>query len=101
MTFSIQEQARMLDVTKMFNDERIVDAMIDIAEQVAIDERLRPLWIAGPLDQMFIMLDGWKEAMRAARDYKHGELSAEMFRARLVILAGSIVRVIVNLECEA
>ena len=101
MTYSIQEQARMLDVTKIFNDERIVDAMIDIAEQVAIDERLRPLWIACPLDQMFIMLDGWKEAMLAARDYKHGELSAEMFRARLVILAGSIVRGIVNLECEA
>lgn len=98
MTYSIQEQARMIDVVKTFNDDGVVNAMINIAEQMAIDERLRPLWPACPLDQMFIMLDGWKEAMLAARDYKHGELSAEMYRARLVILAGNIVRGIVNLE---
>lgn len=96
--FSIQQKAKEIDVTSMFNDERVVDAMVDVAEQVAIDERIRPLWPECPLDQIYLSLDDWKEAMLAARDYKQGELSATAFRERLAILAGKVIRSMVNLE---
>ena len=100
MIFSITNRDRQIDIETMMADERVLKAFDDTAEAMAIDERMRPVWPECPQDQMFIMLDGWKAAMLAARDYKHGELSAEMFRARLVILAGHIERAIVNIDGE-
>lgn len=65
---------------------------------MAIDEHTRPLWPECPLDQMYSSLNEWKDAMLAARDYKQGDLSAEMFRARLARLAGNVLRAMVNVE---
>ena len=97
-TFSITNRYRQIDIETMMADERVLKAFDDTAEAMAIDERMRPVWPESPTDQMFIMLEGWKAAMLTARDYKYGELSAEMFRARLAMLAGSIERAMVNLD---
>lgn len=98
MTFSIKQQDRLNDIVKMFDDQRLVSAMIDIAEAVAIDERMWPVWPECPLDQMYISLDEWKEAMLAARDFKQGELSATAFRQRLAKVSAALVRAMVNVE---
>ena len=99
-TFSIERRMDELDVAKMLEDERVPEAINEILRAMAIDESTRPLWPACPMDQMYASLNEWMDTMLAARDYKHGELSAEMFRARLVILAGNIERAIVNLETQ-
>lgn len=98
MTFSITKRDRQIDIETMMADERVLKAFDDTAEAMAIDERMRPVWPACPKDQLFIMLEDWQEAMAAAFDYKDGNLSVGMFRARLAILAGSIERAMVNLE---
>jgi hypothetical protein len=98
MTFSITKRDRQIDIETMMADERVLKAFDDTAEAMAIDERMRPVWPECPQDQMFILLDGWKAAMIAARDYKQGALSAAMFRARLAMLAGGIERAMVNLD---
>lgn len=51
-----------------------------------------------PMDQMYASLNEWKDTMLAARDYKQGDLSPEMFRARLAMLAGNVLRAMVNVE---
>ena len=97
-TFSITNRDRQIDIETMMADERVLKAFDDTAEAMAVDERIRPLWPECPLDQIYLSLDDWKEAMLAARDYKQGELSATAFRERLAIMAGKVIRSMVNLE---
>lgn len=100
MNFSIQQQDRWIDICTMAKDDSFRTAIADIAEQVAIDERIRPIWPECPLDQVYLSLDDWKETMLAARDYKQGELSATAYRKRLATLAGKVVRSMINVEDE-
>ena len=98
MSINIEKKYRQLDIEKVMADERFCQATCDIAEAVAIDERTRPLWPSCPLDQMYVMLNEWKEGMLAARDYKQGEISADMYRARLALIAGVVARAMMHIE---
>lgn len=97
-TFSIERRMDEIDISKMKDDERVPEAINEILRAMAIDESSRPLWPECPLDQMYASLNEWKDAMLAARDYKQGDLSPEMFRARLARLAGNVLRAMVNVE---
>lgn len=96
--FSITQHYRKLDIDMVMDDDRFMKAMDDIAEAIAISERQRPLWPDCPLDQMYLSLNEWKDAMIAARDYKQGELSANSYRQRLAILSAQVVLAMINLE---
>lgn len=97
-TFSISKRMDELDVAKMLEDDRVPEALNEILRAMAIDESTRPLWPACPMDQMYASLNEWKDAMLAARDYKQGDISAEMYRARLAMLAAVVLRAMVNVE---
>lgn len=97
-TFSIEKRMDELDIAKMLEDERVPEAINDILLAIAIDEHTRPLWPEFPMDQMYAILNEWKDTMLAARDFKQGDLSAEMYRARLAMLAGVVLRAMVNVE---
>lgn len=97
-TFSISQRMDELDVAKMLEDERVPKAFDEILRAMAIDESTRPLWPDCPMDQMYASLNEWKDTMLAARDYKQGDLSPEMYRARLAMLAGVVLRAMVNVE---
>lgn len=97
-TFSISQRLDEIDIAKMLEDERVPRAINEILRAMAIDESSRPLWPECPLDQMYASLNEWKDTMLAARGYKQGDLSAEMYRARLAMLAGNVLRAMVNVE---
>lgn len=98
MGFSISQRMDELDVAKMLEDDRVPEAINEILRAMAIDESTRPLWPDCPMDQMYASLNEWKDTMLAARDYKQGDLSPEMYRARLAMLAGVVLRAMVNVE---
>ena len=97
-TLAIEKRMDELDVAKMLEDERVPEAINEILRAMAIDESTRPLWPACPMDQMYASLNEWMDTMLAARDYKQGDLSAEMYRARLAMLAGVVLPAMVNVE---
>lgn len=97
-TFSIEQRMDELDVAKMLEDERVPEAINEILRAMAIDESIRVIWPDCPMDQMYASLNEWKDTMLAARDYKQGDLSPEMYRARLAMLAGVVLRAMVNVE---
>lgn len=97
-TLAIEKRMDELDVAKMLDDERVPEAINEILRAMAIDESTRPLWPSCPMDQMYASLNEWKDTMIAARDYKQGDLSPEMYRARLAMLAGVVLRAMVNVE---
>lgn len=97
-TFAIEKRMDELDVARMLEDERVPEAINEILRAMAIDESIRVIWPDCPMDQMYASLNEWKDTMLAARDYKQGDLSPEMYRARLAMLAGVVLRAMVNVE---
>ena len=97
-TLAIEKRMDELDVAKMLEDERVPEAINEILRAMAIDESIRPVWPDCPIDQMYSSLNEWRDTMLAARDYKQGDLSAEMYRARLAMLAGVVLRAMVNVD---
>jgi hypothetical protein len=97
-TISIEKRMDELDIAKMLEDERVPEAINEILRAMAIDESIRVIWPDCPMDQMYASLNEWKDTLLAARDYKQGDLSAEMYRARLAMLAGVVLRAMVNVE---
>lgn len=98
MSFGIERRMDELDIAKMSEDDRVPGAIDEILRAMAIDESTRPTWPDCPMDQMYASLNEWKDTMLAARDYKQGDLSPEMYRARLAMLAGVVLRAMVNVE---
>lgn len=98
MSFGIERRMDELDVAKMLEDERVPEALNEILRAMAIDESIRVIWPDCPMDQMYASLNEWNDTMLAARDYKQGDLSPEMYRARLAMLAGVVLRAMVNVE---
>lgn len=97
-TLSIERRMDELDIAKMREDDRVHGAIDEILRAMAIDESIRVIWPDCPIDQVYAVLEEWKDAMLAARDYKQGDLSPEMYRARLAMLAGVVLRAMVNVE---
>ena len=100
-TLAIEKRMDELDVAKMLEDERVPEALDEILRAMAIDESIRVIWPDCPMDQMYASLNEWKDTMLAARDYKQGDLSPEMFRARLARLAGNVLRAMVNVDVSS
>lgn len=100
-TFSIERRMDELDIAKMREDDRVPGAIDEILRAMAIDESTRPLWPACPMDQMYASLNEWKDTMLAARDHKQGDMSPEMYRARLAMLAGVVLRAMVNVDVSS
>jgi len=99
-TFSIERRMDELDIAKMREDDRIPVAVNEMLRAMAIDESTRPIWPDCPMDQVYAILGELRDTMLAASDHKHGDLGAEMFRARLAMLAGVVLRGMVNVEVE-
>lgn len=97
-TLAIEKRMDELDVAKMLEDDRVPEAINEILRAMAIDESIRVIWPDCPMDQMYASLNEWKDTMLTARDYKQGDLSPEMYRARLAMLAGVVLRAMVNVE---
>lgn len=97
-TLAIEKRMDELDVAKMLEDERVPEALDEILRAMAIDESIRVIWPDCPMDQMYASLNEWKDTMLAARDYKQGDLSPEMYRARLAMLAVCGATAMVNVE---
>ena len=99
-TFSIEKRMDELDVAKMREDERVPVAIDEILVALALDERSRPIWPECPIDQVYILIDAWKATLLAAKDHKEKNLSPEMYRAGLAILAAGVLRAMLHIEVE-
>jgi hypothetical protein len=98
MTFSITQQDRLIDICTMAKDDAFRAAIADIAEQVAIDERKRPIWSDSPVEQTAAIRDEWWNVYHSARDYGDCNISASAYRDRLARLAAVVVRGMMHLE---
>lgn len=84
----------------MMNDDRVVESVKQVLNELHRAEHLHPIWPSDPVRQVAILVEEVGEAVQVANDIVPGahKLEMEMLRNELIQSGAMAIRCLINLE---
>lgn len=82
----------------MMNDDRVVESVKQVLNELYRAEHLHPVWPSDPVRQVAILVEEVGEAVQAANDVLHKGCDHEKLRRELIQTGAMAIRCLINLE---
>lgn len=95
----MEEKRDEIIVEKMLTDNRVIDSVNDILDELDRAEKKHPVWPADPIHQVAILMEEAGEAVQAANDaVHHGADVGPALRRELLQVGAMATRVLTSLN---
>lgn len=82
----------------MMNDNRVVESVKHVLNELHRAEHLHPVWPSDPVHQVSILMEESGEAVQAANDVLHKGCDTEKLRRELIQTGAMAIRCLINME---